>query len=83
MLKLVLLGKDESDVGRLPSPGMGIDVLRGLGAGEVLADLRSSGVEALSALRDDLLDLCLGLSFDVGVSRSLSLSLSLTFEDMV
>ena len=37
MLKLVLLGKGESDVGRLPSPGMGIDVLRGLGAGEVLA----------------------------------------------
>ncbi len=49
----------------------------------MLVDLRSGGVEALSTLRDDRLDLCLDLSFDLGVSGSLSLSLSLGFEGMV
>ena len=46
-------------------------------------DRRSGGVEALSLLRDDLLDLCLVFSFDLGVSGSLSLSLSLIFEGIV
>ena len=34
-------------------------------------------------MRDDLLDLNFGLSFDFGVSKSLSLALSLAFEGMV
>lgn len=68
---------------RLSDSGTGIDALRGLGAGDVLVDLRSGGVEALSTLRDDRLDLCLDFSFDLGVSGSLSLSLSLGFEGMV
>ena len=70
-------------MGRLSDSGTGIDALRGLGAGEVLGDLCSGGVEALSTLRDDRFDLCLGFSFDLGVSESLSLSLSLGFEGMV
>lgn len=53
-----------------------------MGAGEALLDLRSD-VEALSTLRDDRLDLCLDFSFDLGVSGSLSLSLSLGFEGMM
>ncbi len=73
----------ESVVERLSSSGIGMDALRGLGAGEVLVDLRSGGVEALSTLRDDRLDLCLGFDFDLGVSGSLSLSLSFTFEGML
>lgn len=48
----------------------------------MLVDLRP-GVEALSTLRDDRLDLCLDFSFDLGVSGSFSLSLSLGFEGMV
>lgn len=81
--KLVLLARGESVVGRLSSTGTGIDALLGLGAGDVLADLRSGGVKALSTLRDDRLDLCLDLSFDLSVSGSFSLSLSLVFEGMV
>lgn len=81
--KLVLLAIRESVVGRLSNSGIGIDALRGLGAGEVLVDLRSGGVEALSTLRDERLGLCLDFSFDLGVSESLSLSLSLGFEGMV
>ena len=48
----------------------------------MLVDLPSGGVEALSTLRDDRLGLCLDFSFDLGVSESLSLSLSLGFEGM-
>ena len=73
----------DSAVVRLSNSGTGIDALLGLGAGEVLVDLRSGGVEALSLLRDDRFDLCLDLSFDLGVSESLSLSLSLGLEGMV
>ena len=72
-----------SVVGRLSDSYTGIDALRGLGAGEVSVDLRSGGVEALSTLRDERFDLCLGFSLDFGVSGSLSLSLSLTFEGMM
>lgn len=46
-------------------------------------DLLASGVEALSTLRDDLLDLCLDFSFDFGVSLFLSLSFSVGFEGIV
>ena len=83
--KLDLLAIGESVVGRLSNSGTGIDDLRALGAGDVLVDLRSGGVEALSPLWDDRLDLCLVSRgfFDFGVSESLSLSLSLTFEGMV
>ena len=81
--KLVLLAVGESVVRRLSNSGIGIDALLGLGAGEVLVDLRSGGVEALSTLRDDRLDLCLDFSLDLGVSESLSLSLSLSFEGML
>lgn len=81
--KLVLLAAGESVVRRLSNSGIGIDALRGLGAGEVSVDLRSGGVEALSTLRDERLDLCLDFSFDLGVSESLSLSLSFNFEGMV
>lgn len=49
----------------------------------MLVDLRSGGVEALSLLRVDRFDLCLDFSFDLGVSGSLSLSLSLSFEGIV
>lgn len=81
--KLGLLARAESAVGRLSSSGTGMDALLGLGAGDALVDLRSGGVEDLSTLRDDRLDLCRDLSFDLGVSGSLSLSLSLNFEGMV
>ena len=60
-----------------------MDALRGLGAGDALVDLRSGGVEDLSTLRDDRLDLCLDFSLDFGVSGSLSFSFSLVFEGMV
>ena len=80
--KLVLLAIGVSVVGRFSNSGTGIDALRGLGDGDALVDLRSGGVEALSTLRDDRLDLCL-FSFDLGVSGSLSRSLSLTFEGIV
>ena len=73
----------DSVIGRLSISGTGIDALRGLGAGDVLMDLRSGGVETLSTLRDDRLDLCFDLSFDLGVSGSFSLSLSLSFEGML
>ena len=48
-------------------------------------DLRSGGVEALSPLWDDRLDLCLEsrLFFDLGVSEPSSFSFSLSFEGMV
>ena len=48
-------------------------------------DLRSGGVEALSPLWEDRLDLCLEsrLFLDLGVSEPRSLSLSLNFEGMV
>ena len=51
----------------------------------MLEDLRSGGVEALSALWEDRLDLCLEsrLFFDLGVSEPTSFSLSLSFEGMV
>ena len=70
-------------MGRLSSSGIGMDALRGVGAGEVLVDLRSGGVDDLSPLWDDRLDLCLDFSLDLGVSEVLSLSLSFTFEGMV
>ena len=48
-------------------------------------DLRSGGVEALSPLWEDRLDLCLEsrLFFDLGVSEPSSFSFSLSFEGMV
>ena len=76
--KLVLLGIGESVAECLSESGTGIDALRGLGAGEVLVEVRAGGVEALSVLRDDLLDLCLDFSFDLGVPEPLAFSLSLS-----
>ena len=72
-------------MGRLSDSGTGMDALRGLGAGEVLVDLRSGGVEALSPLWEDRLDLCLEsrLFLDLGVSEPNSFSFSLSFEGMV
>ena len=51
----------------------------------MLVDLRSGGVEGLSGLCDDRLDLCLDsrLFFDLGVSEPTSFSFSLSFEGMV
>ena len=51
----------------------------------MLEDLRSGGVEGLSPLWEDRLDLCLEsrLFFDLGVSEPTSLSFSLSFEGMV
>ena len=48
-------------------------------------DLRSGGVEVLSALWEDRLDLCFEsrLFFDLGVSEPTSFSFSLSFEGMV
>lgn len=70
-------------MGRFSKSGIGIDALRGLGAGDALVDLRSGGVEALSTLRDDRLDLCLDFSVDLGISGFLSLSLFFGLEGMV
>ena len=51
----------------------------------MLEDLRSGGVEVLSPLWEDRLDLCLEsrLFFDLGVSDPTSLSFSLNFEGIV
>ena len=72
-------------MGRLSDSGTGMDALRCLGAGEVLEDLRSGGVEALSPLWEDRLDLWLEsrLFLDLGVSEPTSFSFSLSFEGMV
>ena len=54
----------------------------------MLVDLRSGGVEALSPLWEDRLDLCWWclesrLFFDLGVSEPASFSFSLNLEGMV
>ena len=51
----------------------------------MLEDLRSGGVEALSPLWEDRLDLCLEsrLFLDLGVSEPASFSFSLSLEGMV
>ena len=64
---------------RLSNSGTGIDARLGFAAGDVLVDLRSGVVEALSTFRDDRFDLCLDFSLDLVVSGSLSLSLSRDF----
>lgn len=76
-----MLPSGESTVGRRSVSGTGIDALR-FEAGEVLVDLRSGGVDAFPALRDEPDDLWRGFSLDLGVSESLSRSLSRGLEGM-